>query len=70
MAAFQKIKSDAQTKRLAAVMLSPLKESPGIGQCYDFWTSSYIVQPVHFGVFAQANQSLGFYWPLLNQPFS
>ena len=64
----RRIKADLRTRTIPVVVLTSSKEQNDIVESYDLGVNSYIVKPVNFERFAEAVQSLGMYWVLLNQP--
>jgi len=66
----RKMKSDEQTKTTPVVMLTSSNQDPDIKICYALGANSYIVKPVDFDRFSEAIKDLGFYWLILNQPYT
>lgn len=64
----QRIKSDERTRHIPVVILTSSKEQADVVRGYACGVNSYIVKPVEFEGFANAVQSTGMYWLLLNQP--
>ena len=64
------VRADERTKKVPVVILTSSTEDVDKNAGYDLGANSFVSKPVAFGEFAQAVQSLGFYWLLLNQPAS
>lgn len=67
MQVLQAIKGDARTRMIPVVVLTSSKEQRDVLDSYQHGVNSYIVKPVSFEALANAVQSLGMYWLLLNQ---
>jgi two-component system response regulator len=67
MEVLEKIKSDARTKDIPAVVLTSSRESPDLKRCYALGANSYIVKPVAYEGLMKAVQDVGMYWMILNQ---
>lgn len=63
----EKLRSDANARKIPVVVLTSSNEDPDIEKCYSLGVNSYIVKPVDFDNFVKAVSDLGFYWLLLNQ---
>lgn len=63
----EKLRSDANARKIPVVVLTSSNEDPDIERCYSLGVNSYIVKPVDFDNFVKAVSDLGFYWLLLNQ---
>ena len=63
----EKLRSDANARKIPVVVLTSSNEDPDIERCYALGVNSYIVKPVDFDNFVKAVSDLGFYWLLLNQ---
>lgn len=61
------IRGNPSTRRQPVVMLTSSKEDHDIALSYDLGVNSYIQKPVDFYQFAEAIQSLGLYWLVLNE---
>jgi two-component system response regulator len=64
----RRIRADSRTKRLPVVILTSSTERRDLGASYDLGANSYIRKPVDFVRFAEADQQLGLYWLVLNEP--
>ena len=62
------IKADPRTRNIPVVMLTSSNEQRDVVKSYHLGVNSYIVKPVSYTQFAEAVQTLGLYWLLLNQP--
>lgn len=61
------IRAETITRRLPVVILTSSKEEQDLATSYDLGVNSYIRKPVDFEQFAQAIQTLGLYWLVLNE---
>jgi two-component system, response regulator len=64
----RRIRADERTKVLPVVVLTSSKEEEDIVQSYALGANAYVRKPVEFAAFAQAAQTLGMFWLLLNEP--
>jgi two-component system response regulator len=64
----RRVKGDPRTQRIPVVVLTSSAEERDVVESYDLGVNSYIVKPVDFEQFADAVQTLGLYWLLLNHP--
>jgi two-component system, response regulator len=64
----RQIKEDPKARMIPVVMLTSSGEERDIIEGYRLGVNSYITKPVDFDQFAQAIQSLGMYWLILNRP--
>ena len=62
-----RIRNEARTELLPAVMLTSSKEHEDIARSYRFGANSYIRKPVDFQQFLTAIEHLEIYWMVLNQ---
>ncbi len=63
----KRIRTEMLTRRLPVVILTSSKEEQDLATSYDLGVNSYIRKPVDFVQFAQAIQTLGLYWLVLNE---
>jgi CheY-like chemotaxis protein len=63
----RRIRAETLTRRLPVVILTSSKEEQDLAVSYDLGVNSYIRKPVDFEQFAQAIQTLGLYWLVLNE---
>jgi two-component system, response regulator len=63
----RRIRTETLTRRLPVVILTSSKEEQDLAASYDLGVNSYIRKPVNFEQFAQAIQTLGLYWLVLNE---
>jgi two-component system response regulator len=63
----QKIRNDERTKFLPVVILTSSREEQDIINGYSLGVNSYVRKPVDFNQFAEAVNTLGLYWLLLNE---
>lgn len=64
----ERLKGDTRTRNVPVVVLTSSKEDRDLAEAYRLGANSYIVKPVEFEKFAQAIETLGMYWMLVNQP--
>ncbi|HVH47320.1 MAG TPA: response regulator [Labilithrix sp.] len=64
----ERLKSNERTRNVPVVVLTSSKEDRDLAEAYRLGANSYIVKPVEFEKFAQAIETLGMYWMLVNQP--
>ncbi len=64
----QKMKSNAEMRKIPVVMVTSSCEDPDIRKAYDLGANSYVVKPVGFEDFIKAMQNTGLFWLLINQP--
>ena len=63
----RRIRTETLTRRMPVVILTSSKEEQDLAVSYDLGVNSYIRKPVDFEQFAQAIQTLGLYWLVLNE---
>jgi len=63
----RRIRTETLTRRMPVVILTSSKEEQDLATSYDLGVNSYIRKPVDFEQFAQAIQTLGLYWLVLNE---
>ncbi len=62
------IKNDPELKLLPVVMLTSSREERDLLESYQLGVNGYVVKPVEFQQFAEAVQSLGVFWTMVNEP--
>ncbi len=63
----RRIRADQRTSMLPVVVLTSSKEDEDIMRSYSLGANAYVRKPVEFSKFAEAAQTLGLYWLLLNE---
>jgi two-component system response regulator len=63
----EQLRNDPRTKLLPVVILTSSSEDEDIIRSYTLGANSYVHKPVEFHKFADAIQSLGLYWLLINE---
>jgi DNA-binding response OmpR family regulator len=63
----QQIRANKLTQHLPVVMLTSSKDEKDLIRGNELGANSYIVKPVDFNQFAEAINTLGLYWLVLNQ---
>ncbi|KRG70603.1 response regulator [Pseudoxanthomonas dokdonensis] len=63
----QKIRGDAQLKKLPVVILSSSREESDLARSWDLGVNAYVVKPVDVDQFFQAVKTLGKFWAVINQ---
>ncbi|MHC1781309.1 MAG: response regulator [Anaerolineaceae bacterium] len=61
------IRAAERTRRMPVVVLTSSVEETDLATSYDLGVNSYIRKPVDFTQFANAIQTLGLYWLVMNQ---
>ena len=64
----KRLRAEARTRLLPVVILTSSKEESDVISGYAGGANSYIRKPVDFHQFADAVQTLGLYWLVLNEP--
>jgi len=64
----RRIRADEGTRMLPVVILTSSKEEQDLVESYRLGANSYVRKPVDFVQFAQAVQTLGLYWLVVNEP--
>lgn len=64
----KRLKGDARTKTIPAVILTSSKEERDLVTGYNLGANRYIQKPVNFDQFRQTVKSVGLYWLVINQP--
>jgi two-component system, response regulator len=62
-----RIRTAERTRRMPVVVLTSSVEETDLATSYDLGVNSYIRKPVDFTQFANAIQTLGLYWLVMNQ---
>ncbi|HLZ41426.1 MAG TPA: response regulator [Candidatus Sulfotelmatobacter sp.] len=68
MEVLKRLKADARTKTIPAVILTSSKEERDLVSSYNLGANSYIQKPVDFDKFRETVKTLGLYWLVINQP--
>ena len=64
----RRIRADQRTRLLPVVVLTSSKEEEDVFRSYALGANAYVRKPVEFVAFAQAAQTLGLFWLLMNEP--
>jgi CheY-like chemotaxis protein len=64
----EKVKSDAERRRVPIVMLTSSREEQDLVRSYELGVNAFVVKPVEFRAFFEAIQDLGVFWAILNEP--
>jgi len=64
----EKIKGDANLKRIPTVMLTVSKRDEDVVKSYNHGCNSFIQKPIEFEKFIEAVKQISLYWGLLNVP--
>ena len=63
----KEMKSDPLLWSIPVVMLTSSRQGPDVDECYRLHANAYVVKPVDFGQFADAIQTIGKFWAILNE---
>ena len=63
-----RIRSEERTRALPVVVLTSSREEQDLVESYRLGANSYVRKPVDFMQFADATQTLGLYWLVVNEP--
>lgn len=64
----RRIRADERTKFLPVLILTASQEAEDIARSYELGANAYVRKPVDFVAFAEAVNTLGLFWLLLNEP--
>jgi two-component system response regulator len=64
----RRVRADARTRSLPVVVLTSSREEQDLVESYRLGANSYVRKPVDFVQFAEATQTLGLYWLVVNEP--
>jgi len=64
----RRVRSEERTRLLPVVILTSSKEEQDLVESYRLGANSYVRKPVDFLQFADAVQTLGLYWLVVNEP--
>jgi two-component system, response regulator len=67
MEVLKRMKGDARTRTIPAVIMTSSKEERDLVQGYGLGANSYIQKPVDFQQFRDTVKNVGLYWLLINQ---
>ncbi len=62
----RRIRADPRTKLVPVVILTASREDEDVARGYALGVNAYVRKPVDFGEFADAAQTLGLFWLLMN----
>jgi CheY-like chemotaxis protein len=64
----RRVRTEERTRMLPVVILTSSKEEQDLVESYRLGANSYVRKPVDFLQFAEAVQTLGLYWLVVNEP--
>ena len=64
----RRIRADQRTRVVPVLVLTSSKEEEDVRTAYDLGANGYVRKPVRCSEFAEAVQTVGLLWLLLNQP--
>jgi two-component system, response regulator len=64
----RRLRSEERTRTLPVVVLTSSREEQDLVESYRLGANSYVRKPVDFMQFADATQTLGLYWLVVNEP--
>jgi two-component system response regulator len=64
----RRVRASEATRMLPVVVLTSSREEQDLVESYRLGANSYVRKPVDFVQFAQAVQTLGLYWLVVNEP--
>jgi len=64
----RRVRADERAQTLPVVVLTSSREEQDLVESYRLGANSYVRKPVDFVQFAEAVQTLGLYWLVVNEP--
>jgi CheY-like chemotaxis protein len=64
----RRVRTSERTRTLPVVVLTSSREEQDLVESYRLGANSYVRKPVDFVQFAEATQTLGLYWLVVNEP--
>ena len=64
----RRLRAEERTRVLPVVVLTSSREEQDLVESYRLGANSYVRKPVDFVQFADATQTLGLYWLIVNEP--
>jgi CheY-like chemotaxis protein len=64
----RRLRAEERTRMLPVVVLTSSREEQDLVESYRLGANSYVRKPVDFVQFAEAVQTLGLYWLVVNEP--
>jgi len=64
----RRLRAEERTRTLPVVVLTSSREEQDLVESYRLGANSYVRKPVDFVQFADATQTLGLYWLVVNEP--